>query len=227
MPLKPQRRAYQLIKTPAIATWSRAAVTMPAIGARSHIALRIVLELHARLRRQEWPYDIEFARAVPRLAATLSLDARPYFSLAHAGGHAVIAISQPDPSGSISKRRGASTSAPGGVSVLSGRRRLSLAVLPIEATTDAGFLQAWVRLEAVAKGGRPGIGRLLTRLGIVGATTPPPLATAASPLQVRDLMLPTGHVAAVAASHLPGVIAVDAFPNDAPALAQFLGHSRQ
>src|SRR5262249_60202312 len=44
----------------------------------------------------------------------------------------------------------------------------------IEAPADAAFIQAWVRLEALAKASGEGLGRTLTGRGVGHAAAPPP-----------------------------------------------------
>jgi 4'-phosphopantetheinyl transferase len=90
---------------------------------------------------------------------------------------------------------------------------------------DGDVLRAWVRLEAAAKAFGTGIGRLLTEEGVIGGETRSAEAGAARALEIRDIDVPHGHVAAVAASDLPATIRVVVFPDDADALVQFLARS--
>jgi 4'-phosphopantetheinyl transferase len=91
---------------------------------------------------------------------------------------------------------------------------------------DGDILRAWVRLEATAKAGGTGIGRLLTEEGVVGGQMPAPERSVADQFDVRDLEVPDGHVAAVAAAaSLPAKVDVAIFPRDADALARFLARS--
>ncbi len=167
----------------------------------THVALRLVLE---RCLGTDW-------RGV---ALQRRPNARPHlgnapvaFSLSHVPGMALIALT---PKGDIGvdleraravrvrpPRRGAIEAA--GAALSTGR--------PLPDEPDARFLQAWVRLEAFAKGEGCGIGRLLTRLGIVGgrdiapATLLETVAAAqaeANASAVHDLVLGAGLFAAVA-----------------------------
>ena len=80
---------------------------------------------------------------------------------------------------------------------------------------QARFLQAWVRLEAVAKADGRGIGRLLTGLGIIGSDakddlefSPEYAREVASRFWVCDVAVTGGCVAAVALDQpLPAVVA--------------------
>jgi 4'-phosphopantetheinyl transferase len=96
--------------------------------------------------------------------------------------------------------------------------------LPLPASEGEGFLQAWVRLEAVAKADGCGIGRMLTRLGISGAGARAPItpgdarARAAAVFAdgpatcVHDLQLGDGVYAAVALSSVPEALPVHRLP---------------
>lgn len=90
-------------------------------------------------------------------------------------------------------------------------------------TADGVVLAAWVRLEALAKVDGGGIGRLLTREGVVGGG-----ATGTEPARyhTRDLTPLPGYVAAVAAPHLPSALPLLRFPAAPADLAHFLGARR-
>jgi 4'-phosphopantetheinyl transferase len=129
----------------------------------THIALRLLIE---RAAGAQWR-GATFTRAErgkPHLyGAPLA------FSLSHAPGLALIGLA---PHGSI----GVDVERTRRVRVGEARRTrieeagaaLHAAPLPYEG--EARFLQAWVRLEAFAKAEGCGIGRLLTRLGILGTS---------------------------------------------------------
>ena len=171
----------------------------------ARIALRFLLEsiVGADMRR------IPFAAGPdgkPRLAMGHgALD----FSLSHSAGHVLIGIANPGPVGvDLEQLRTVS---------LTVERREALmaaaaALVPPQSrdvgSGDAPFLQAWVRLEALAKARGSGIGLLLRHLGLAGnrrqqLPTAAGKAAAAllrdAALTVRDLALPAGLFAAVAA----------------------------
>lgn len=169
----------------------------------AHVALRVIIE-HAcgdalrgvALAREE--------RGKPFIeGAPIS------FSLSHAPGLALVGIS---PDGDI----GVDVECERVVRIGAERRAricaagAGLTTAPLARDSGDGFLQAWVRLEAFAKADGCGIGRVLSRLGIVGAGGREPveaeimLARAASIVaeaprtDVRDLQLGRGRFAAVA-----------------------------
>lgn len=172
----------------------------------AHIALRLLIERACGTgwRRIAFAYE-ERGKPV--------LDGAPIgFSLSHASGLALIGIA---PHGVI----GVDVERARTVRIDPARRArireagAVLAPAPLPATDDdEAFLQAWVRLEALAKAEGCGIGRLLTRLGILGAGARATIDAAAvkaraealraeSPVQaVYDLQLGAAVYAAVACS---------------------------
>jgi 4'-phosphopantetheinyl transferase len=141
----------------------------------THIALRLLIE---RAAGPQWR-GATFARSdrgKPHLeGATIA------FSLSHAPGLALIGIAR---EGSI----GVDVERARCVRVDAGRREriaeagATLAAAPLPADADARLLQAWVRLEAYAKADGCGLGRLLTRLGILGRSA----AAREAPGSVRE-----------------------------------------
>jgi 4'-phosphopantetheinyl transferase len=165
----------------------------------AHAALRVLLERTVGARWREVP----FARAAhgkPHLdGASVS------FSISHVPGLALIGIASRGTIGvDVERVRTVRVRAP--------RRRpieaaeAALDPQPLPGDEDARFLQAWVRLEAFAKADGRGIGRLLTRLGIVGGggaeseTVPAQVDRLRAELgiETRDLRLGDGLFAAVA-----------------------------
>jgi 4'-phosphopantetheinyl transferase len=148
---------------------------------------------------------------------------KPVFSLSHCEGAALIAIA---PSGPI----GADIEAARPLKVSDARRdritASAAALSPLQNFPEdpaARFLQAWVRLEALAKANGTGIGRTLTDAGIIGGGEPRVLNVAdLAPLGVRDCTVHAGFYAAISASALPEPITVSAFPDNAVALEHFL-----
>jgi 4'-phosphopantetheinyl transferase len=145
------------------------------------------------------------------------------FSLSHAPGLALIGIAR-------AGRIGVDVERTRTVRIDAHRRArireagAAMDALPFPAAEGEAFLQAWVRLEAVAKADGCGIGRLLTRLGISGAGARAPIAAdetrarAAAVLAegpaacVRDLQLGEGVFAAVALSSVAAVLPVHRLP---------------
>lgn len=184
------------------------------------IATRIVLErwAGAQIRRQAFVIE---ASGRPRLVHD-----RPAFSVSHSGSGVLVAVASSDAIGAdIEARRAVKLAPDRRAGILAAATRMGGgAVLPAE--DEVAVLQAWVRLEAVAKAQGSGIGQLLTDEGIIGGgrapTSADPLSAAASPLVVKDLHLDAAYFAAVAAAHLPDAIAVLDFPDEADALRAFL-----
>lgn len=169
----------------------------------AHIALRIVLERHAGQVVRGMPFAVGTS-GKPLLPAGL-----PFFSLSHCPGFALIAVVA---SGAI----GVDLERTRSIRMPADRTRLLLAAASALApnerelgATGQDLLHAWVRLEAFAKADGRGIGRLLTALGIVGARTGDISASVRTvreswpPFALRDLDVPVGHFAALAALNDP------------------------
>ena len=128
----------------------------------AHIALRLVIERHLGT---QW-------RGIPLLRRPNS---RPHlgsaavaFSLSHIPGMALIALTPKGDIGvDLERTRPVRVRPPRRDAIEAAGAALN-AGSPLPEMSDARFLQAWVRLEAFAKGEGCGIGRLLTRFGIVG-----------------------------------------------------------
>jgi 4'-phosphopantetheinyl transferase len=174
----------------------------------AHIALRLLLE-------RAWGSNAR------RVAFAREERGRPYlagapfaFSLSHAPGVALIGISTDGVIGVDIER-------PRAVRIDPARRARiraagsSITPAALSGDEDTSFLQAWVRLEALAKAEGCGIGRLLTRLGIMGEAARGPVTEEEmrararallgdSPVAaVHDLQLGEGVFAAVASSAAP------------------------
>jgi 4'-phosphopantetheinyl transferase len=128
----------------------------------THIALRLLIE---RAAGTQWRRAV-FTRSE---RGKPHLDGTPLtFSISHAPGLALIGLA---PRGSI----GVDIERPRRVRVGEARRArieeagAALSNEPLPTEGNARFLQAWVRLESLAKADGCGIGRLLTRLGVLGA----------------------------------------------------------
>lgn len=150
-------------------------------------ALRLILAGYVGLELARRPFVIAQG-GKPALDASEGR-ANIEFSLAHCDTAAIIAISRGGPIGvDVESQRS--------VRISDHRRALLLQVAitlspaqPLPASPgEAGFLQGWVRLEALAKATGEGLGALLGRLE---DTASPPSATQVNgvPLRVRDIDL--------------------------------------
>lgn len=193
----------------------------------THIALRLLIEraCGGQWRRVDFTRD---ERGKPRL------DGAPItFSLSHAPGLALIAIAREGAIGVDIERMRT-------VRIAVARRdRIRAAgagtcLEPLPDADDASFLQAWVRLEAFAKAEGCGIGRLLTRLGILGAGAEAPisaaemhakaaaLVSASAIAAVRDLQLDAGTFAAAACPAARSDLPVSWLPTGSEQLQKLL-----
>lgn len=128
----------------------------------AHAALRLLLE---RSLGAHWR-GVPFARR-PNVRPDLE-DAPVAFSLSHVAGLALIGLTLDGDIGvDLERARPVRVRAPRRGLIETAGAALN-AGKPLPEDGDARFLQAWVRLEAFAKAQGCGIGRLLTRLGIVG-----------------------------------------------------------
>jgi len=201
----------------------------------THIALRLLIERWDGARWRGMPYAVA-ERGKPHLpGAPLS------FSISHARGVALIGVSRVGSIGvDIERTRTVRIGSPRRERIESAGAAMSASPLP--SGEEARFLQAWVRLEAFAKAEGSGIGRLLTRLGVLGsgsaarsdtdpeqgaagqAAPASPLARplASKPLSVRDLQLGDGIFAAVAAPEAGALGDIPWLPSDLEALENLI-----
>jgi 4'-phosphopantetheinyl transferase len=194
-------------QTPRLSQWDRATAAAMADQSAAgqwlaaHIALRLIIERHLGARWRAIPLQ-RSPNTRPHLG-----DAAVAFSLSHIAGMALIALT---PNGDIGfdleRVRPVRVRPPRRDAIEAAGAALS-AGSPLPETPDARFLQAWVRLEAFAKGEGCGIGRLLTRFGVVGGREIAPAELAEKVAQARaaamasavsDLDLGAGLFAAVA-----------------------------
>lgn len=193
--------------TPRLSDWDRenaSAMTDASAAAQwfaTHVALRLLLERCLGARWRGVPLQRR-PNARPHLA-----DAPVAFSLSHVPDMGLIAlVPEGDVGVDLERARGVRVRPPRrGAIEAAGAALNADSALPGE--SDARFLQAWVRLEAFAKGQGCGIGRLLTRLGIVGGREIAPAAlleavgaarAGARAGAVHDLNLGAGLFAAIA-----------------------------
>lgn len=113
------------------------------------------------------------------------------FSLSHSGSLALIAVARHGTIGAdIEQVRPLRMSDERRARIVSAARRLSPSCSPIAAPLsaygEADVLQAWVRLEAIAKASGLGVGQLLTETGVIGDGTAN-LSQRLSGFAVRDI----------------------------------------
>ncbi len=127
----------------------------------THIALRLLIERAAGRQWRCISFD-RSERGKPHLGGT-----QLAFSLSHVPGLALIGLAPRGAIGvDIERTRPVRIGEPRRARIEDAGAALIAGPLPSEG--NARFLQAWVRLEAYAKADGCGIGRLLTRLGILG-----------------------------------------------------------
>ncbi len=194
----------------------------------THIALRLLIE---RAAGTQWRRAalVRSERGKPHLPGTPLA-----FSISHAPGLALIGLA---PRGRI----GVDIERARRVRVGEARRArieeagAALTAEPLPSEGNARFLQAWVRLEALAKADGCGIGRLLTRLGILGVSDEvrggqasagdmvAALLAGEAPPSVRDLQLGDGVYAAAASVGVEAVGAPAWLPTRVESLEKLMG----
>ena len=169
----------------------------------ARIVLRLVLATHVGLGRARAPFAIT-PRGKPSLASP-----GPEFSLSHSGALLLFAVSSVGPLGVDIETRTTVDTDPRRRAAIE-RAAMALAPhAPLPTQNDARrFLQAWTRLEAVAKASGEGIGHVLTELGLQGPaagltdrhvpSAVTMLAAQGHSLSVEDLALDAEAVAAIA-----------------------------
>lgn len=163
----------------------------------SHIALRLLIERWGgeQLRRQPFSYAADGKPSLARPA--------PAFSLSHSGRLALVALAR---EGAI----GADLQQVAGRLIKDVRRQRmeEYAVRiangsPLPEERDRRFVQAWTRIEALAKADGRGIGRTLTEAGLVGGRNSMPNA---AQFVVRDVSVNAAFSSAVAAPAWPATL---------------------
>lgn len=155
--------------------------------AAARVALRLVLAGHIGIEAAHRPFAV--ARDGKPFVQPRDDGAAIEFSLAHCEAAAVIAVSRDGPVGiDVEAPRRVRISADRRGMLLEAARSLAPEAALPEGPGEAQFLQAWVRLEALAKATGEGLGALLGRLGDAAS----PLAATqvnGTRVRVRDLGL--------------------------------------
>ena len=172
----------------------------------AHIALKVLIARWGGLELARAPYNLSLMGRPEIIGAPFS------FSLSHAGSQALIGLTAYGPIG-------VDLEVPRPVKITEDRRgqieALGQSLLPevvLSADPDSRFLQAWVRIEAVAKAEGIGVGRALTNAGIMGDSRSRPASAAHRTFDVRDLDAGDHVFAAVAAPKLPTIVGLMALP---------------
>lgn len=192
----------------------------------AHVALRILLERAVGANWRGTPF-VRDAGAKPYLGG-----APVTFSLSHVLGRSLVGVGNVEPLGIDLERMRC-------VNIREPRRTMlerAAEVLAKEASLpereDVRALQAWVRLEALAKADGRGIGRLLTQLGIVGKSSARGEAFTkrldivkqeVPPCAVFDLKIAEGFFAAAAVPAGVQRPTIRKFPSRAEGIQELLG----
>lgn len=186
----------------------------------ARIALRIVLERWAGAGIRQQPFVIERGGR-PRLVAGV-----PAFSHSHTDGAALIAVSRYDPIGvDIEAQRDLKLAPDRREKILKAGAALNSAAMLNGSDTER-CLQAWVRLEAIAKANGSGIGATLAEAGVFGRGKSERVRATASPdktvLRVQDLSLGPKYFGALALPEGDPAPDVLVFPETQAGLDAFL-----
>ena len=215
---------------PLLSDWERCRAATFADAAQAqewlaaHIALRVVLE-RALGHAARGVTFVRAAQGKPRLEG-----APIAFSLSHVPGLALIALARDGIVGvDVEWTRAVRVREPRRTRIEEAGAAINPSD-PLPAGGDARFLQAWVRLEAVAKAEGCGIGRLLKRLGISGDRADRDEdfrariegVKAETQIGSRDVVLGEGLFAAVAAGPMRATPEVFRVPASKSALQKLL-----
>lgn len=143
-------------------------------------------------------------RRLPGGAPRLS-GIRAVFSLSHSGRYALVALARQGMLG-VDLEAARALAMPAARRTQIAAAATGVGSHALDPSRDADVLQAWTRLEALAKATGAGIGSTLTALGVRAHAEPPAVASPARYPHIRivDLQLPEG---------LYGAIALDARPH--------------
>jgi 4'-phosphopantetheinyl transferase len=154
----------------------------------AHAALRIILAGYVGVAAARRPFRIA-AGGKPHLGETSDSEALA-FSLSHGATAALVAISRDGPVGvDLETPRSPRIAASRRTALIAAAASLSLAIPLPDDDGDTTLLQAWTRLEALAKATGEGIGAVLERIRHAG----PAIADTAidgAAVKVRDLAFP-------------------------------------
>lgn len=192
----------------------------------AHLALRLILARNLGLGTPPRRFE-----RTPRGQPVLSTQPgeRPIaFSLSHTPTHALIGCT-------FGTMIGVDLEHPRPIMMTPARRAiiehaaLELSQAPLPPKGEVRTLQAWVRLEALAKADGSGIGRLLTQIGAVGGPKPAAATSAARAmaeqlnLRVHDLELGRDCYGAIALGTTATLPTVNTMPHTAHAMREALG----
>ncbi len=184
----------------------------------AHRALRLVL---TSMFGPEWR-SITFS-AVPH--GKPALPGLPGdFSLSHSGGASLVGVTRSRTIGvDLERPRAVRLSASRSIRIVNAAVMLARGAA-LSGEGDARTLNAWVRLEALAKAEGCGMARLLTRTGVLGgAPSPDAVSATQQTLRVEDVVLPGGYVGAVSVTVGHAALpVVQVMPSDAAALQAML-----
>jgi 4'-phosphopantetheinyl transferase len=207
---------------------SIADTTIAAERIAAYTALRILIERAASPRWRGVAFD-RTPHGKPYL------DGAPLrFSLSHAPGVALLALAPADPVGADIERARKLRMEPSRRALVEAAGEALAPNVGLPADPEARALQAWVRIEAFAKARGRGVGRVLTELGIMGASslrqaTPETVAARARDLlaiepaiEVGDAACGSGLYAAVAAAPGAAEAPVHWLPGDVAGIEALL-----
>lgn len=188
----------------------------------AHVALRLALErcLGPSVRSRDY---VTSAGGKPALArSNAAMLPAVAFSLSHTRGQALVAIGPDGPLGvDLEMQRTVRLAA-------LRRQQIEIAGAGLSATPLPGdelgrFLQAWVRLEALAKADGEGLAKVLTRAGAFGGRRGAGAAPDLLPpgRQVHDLALGDGLYGAIASATDVTGVRVGQMPDDVATLRVF------
>ncbi len=183
----------------------------------AHIALRLLIARWGGIETARMAYSFSSMGRPEIACAAFS------FSLSHAGAAALIGLA---PHGPI----GVDLELPRPVKIDEDRLlqieehgQSLLPGVPLPSDPEPRFLQAWVRIEAAAKAEGIGVGRALTRIGVIGGEKGSHASTMTNVFEVRDVCAAPGLYAAVAAPKLPAILPIQKFPCDQAGIAGLFG----
>ena len=182
------------------------AETVTRVRRTVHLALRLLLARSVGVTAAMQPFETG-KTGKPRLPGG------PAFSISHSGERALIALSR---QGEV----GVDIEAPRTIGMPANRQAMIRCAgiaakggaMLADGPPDAQTLQAWVRLEAIAKYNGDGMGHLLGRLAIIGGAKPETITPATDGYTLQEIRLDRGYFASVAAPPGPWAVTLRRFP---------------